>query len=58
MFYRCLSTTLFQDEYDELLKYAMVMPTYDPNKLPKTMADLRGSFPNVQVTIHSDSAGK
>ena len=34
-----------QEEYDELLKYAVVVPTYDPRQLPKSLKDLRGSFP-------------
>ncbi|XP_013387505.1 centrosomal protein POC5-like [Lingula anatina] len=34
-----------QDEYDELLKYAVVVPKFDPSTLPQTLADIRESFP-------------
>jgi len=35
---------LFQDEYDELLKFAVVIPKYDPLQLPQTLTDPRESF--------------
>ena len=41
--YFCMFT---QEEYEELLKYAVIVPTYDPQTLPKTLQDLRGSFPH------------
>ena len=34
-----------QDEYEELLKYAVVVPKYDQDRLPKTLTDIRESFP-------------
>ena len=36
---------LLQDEYEELLKHAVVVPNYDPKHLPHTMAEVKGSFP-------------
>jgi hypothetical protein len=40
------NTSLFlQDEYEELLKYAVVVPKYDQDRLPKTLTDIRESFP-------------
>nr|XP_022312821.1 centrosomal protein POC5-like isoform X1 [Crassostrea virginica] len=33
------------DEYEELLKHAVVVPNYDPKHLPHTMAEVKGSFP-------------
>lgn len=36
---------MIKDEYEELLKYAVVVPTYDPRQLPKTLSDFRGTFP-------------
>ncbi|XP_052787736.1 centrosomal protein POC5-like [Mya arenaria] len=37
-------STRLQDEYDELLKFAVVIPKYDPNQLPQTLMDPRESF--------------
>ncbi|KAL4216760.1 Centrosomal protein poc5 [Mactra antiquata] len=37
-------STRLQDEYDELLKFAVVVPKYDPKKLPQTLTDPRDSF--------------
>jgi hypothetical protein len=34
-----------QDEYEELLKYAVVVPKYDQDRLPKSLTDIRESFP-------------
>ena len=34
-----------QDEYDELLKYAVVVPSYDGSGLLQSLTDFRGSFP-------------
>lgn len=39
---------LLQDEYDELLKFAVVVPSYDPAAAPKTLMDFRESFPQQQ----------
>ena len=33
-----------QEEYDELLKYAVVVPTIDPGSLPNILHNARGSF--------------
>lgn len=51
---------LLQDEYDELLKYAVVVPSYDIGSLPQTLSDLRGSFPiptsqGFQETVQTDT---
>ncbi len=35
---------ILQEEYDELLQFAVVVPSYKPETLPKTLSDLRGSF--------------
>ena len=35
---------VFQDEYDELLKFAVVVPKYDPNAMQHTLTDIRDSF--------------
>jgi len=37
-------STRLQDEYDELLRLAVVVPSYDPSTIPRTIHDLRGSF--------------
>ncbi|XP_067653778.1 centrosomal protein POC5-like isoform X1 [Haliotis asinina] len=34
-----------QEEYDELLKYAVVLPNYDPKKTKLTITDNHSSFP-------------
>ena len=34
-----------QDEYDELLRFAVVVPSYDVGSIPRTLQDLKGSFP-------------
>lgn len=34
-----------QEEYEELLKHAVVIPNYDPKRIPHTMTEVRGSFP-------------
>ena len=34
----------FQEEYDELLKYAVVVPTIDTSSLPRMLHDAKGSF--------------
>lgn len=46
-FYSDLHITSWQflDEYEELLKYAVVVPKYDQSRLPKTLTDIRESFP-------------
>ncbi|KAL5019681.1 hypothetical protein ScPMuIL_002573 [Solemya velum] len=41
-------STRLQDEYDELLKFAVVVPSYDPAAVPKTLMDFRESFPQQQ----------
>lgn len=33
------------EEYEELLKHAVVIPNYDPKRIPHTMTEVRGSFP-------------
>ena len=33
-----------QDEYDELLKFAVVVPQYDPSSMQQTLTDTRDSF--------------
>ena len=33
-----------QEEYDELLKYAVVIPEYNPTNLRSRLADTRGAF--------------
>lgn len=33
-----------QDEYDELLKFAVVVPKYDPSHLAQTLTDTKDSF--------------
>lgn len=38
-------STRLMDEYEELLKYAVVVPKYDQSRLPKTLTDIRDSFP-------------
>lgn len=38
-------STRLQEEYDELLRFAVVVPSFDPNHLPKALQDMRGSFP-------------
>lgn len=38
-------STRLLDEYEELLKYAVVVPKYDQDRLPKTLTDIRESFP-------------
>ena len=35
---------LFQEEYDELLKYAVVVPDYNPNEVRSKLSDSRGVF--------------
>ncbi|XP_048750876.2 centrosomal protein POC5-like [Ostrea edulis] len=35
------------EEYEELLKHAVVVPTYDPKLIPQTFAEVIGSFPQV-----------
>ncbi|XP_038077562.1 centrosomal protein POC5-like isoform X2 [Patiria miniata] len=40
-----VSTTL-QDEYQELLKYAVVAPNYDPTNLPQSLAQAVHAFSN------------
>lgn len=37
-------STRLQDEYDELLKFAVVVPKYDPNQLGQTLTDTKDSF--------------
>ncbi|XP_052219894.1 centrosomal protein POC5-like [Dreissena polymorpha] len=44
-------STRLQDEYDELLKFAVVVPKYDPRQLPATLTDTRESF--LQSSQHS-----
>lgn len=41
-------STRLLDEYEELLKYAVVVPKYDDSRLPKTLTDLRESFPQTR----------
>lgn len=36
----------FQEEYDELLKYAVVVPKCDPSKMPQTLTTIRGALEN------------
>jgi hypothetical protein len=40
-------STRLQDEYDELLRFAVVVPSYNPSSIPRTLQDFRGSFPVV-----------
>ncbi|XP_025084157.1 centrosomal protein POC5-like isoform X1 [Pomacea canaliculata] len=35
-----------QEEYDELLKYAVVVPKCDPSKMPQTLTTIRGALEN------------
>ncbi|XP_053386877.1 centrosomal protein POC5-like isoform X2 [Mercenaria mercenaria] len=37
-------STRLQDEYDELLKFAVVVPKYDPAQIPQTLTDAKDSF--------------
>lgn len=37
-------STRLQDEYDELLKFAVVVPKYDPNQIGHTLTDTKDSF--------------
>lgn len=37
-------STRLQDEYDELLKFAVVVPKYDPSSMQHTLTDARDSF--------------
>lgn len=32
-------SSTYQEEYNELLKYAVIMPHFDPSSLPKTLAE-------------------
>ncbi|CAH1789356.1 unnamed protein product [Owenia fusiformis] len=51
-----------QDEYDELLKYAVVVPNFDPKGLPRSITDMRSSFmprrtmPNTINDIQQDES--
>ncbi|KAK2156598.1 hypothetical protein LSH36_209g04027 [Paralvinella palmiformis] len=38
-------STRLQEEYDELLRFAVVVPSFDPTCMPKSLQDIRGSFP-------------
>ena len=50
---------MLQDEYDALLKYAVVMPSFDPSQFPKTLTDVRGSFPlQNQATSEEPDTGE
>lgn len=44
-------STRLMEEYEELLKYAVVVPSYDPNKLPHTLVDPRDSFPQPETLV-------
>ena len=35
---------ILQDEYEELLKYAVVVPEYDPSSIQHTLTDAKDSF--------------
>ncbi|XP_060075199.1 centrosomal protein POC5-like isoform X2 [Ylistrum balloti] len=39
------------EEYEELLKYAVVVPSYNINKLPHTLVDHRDSFPQPETLV-------
>ena len=58
---------ILQEEYDELLKYAVVVPSHGPESMPRTLTDTRESFrpprdtfpapvPNVDSQYQDDSA--
>ena len=46
----------FQEEYEELLKYAVVVPSYDPQKIPLRLADAREPFsqPTTETLVKVD----
>lgn len=39
-------STRLQDEYDELLKYAVVVPTYDPKRLTRELMESNRAYNN------------
>jgi centrosomal protein POC5 len=51
-----ISSTM-QDEYDELLRYAVVVPSYDPSSLPAKIIDSKGSFSEKIVGQSNDRQG-
>ncbi|OWF49978.1 centrosomal protein POC5-like [Mizuhopecten yessoensis] len=44
-------STRLMEEYEELLKYAVVVPSYDPNKASHTLIDHRDSFPQPETLV-------
>ncbi|XP_060075198.1 centrosomal protein POC5-like isoform X1 [Ylistrum balloti] len=44
-------STRLMEEYEELLKYAVVVPSYNINKLPHTLVDHRDSFPQPETLV-------
>ena len=47
----------FQEEYEELLKYAVVVPTFDPTSVPQTLTDVKGSFNPLKTRSPQETHG-
>ena len=51
----------FQDEYHELLKYAVITQHFDPSRLPKTLAEAANAYstaPKGDPLVFVDSSGR
>ncbi|XP_064645431.1 centrosomal protein POC5-like isoform X2 [Lineus longissimus] len=51
-----VSSTM-QDEYNELLRFAVVVPSYDPSSLPAKIVDTKGSFAEKMQSTPYDQQG-
>ena len=52
-----------QEEYEELLKYAVVVPTYDPRQMAQSFAQTRQTYPrphptSTQQADHEDNGNE
>ena len=48
---------IIQDEYEELLKYAVVVPEYDPSSIQQTLTDAKDSFYQKKNVLHFQGNG-
>ena len=48
---------IIQDEYEELLKYAVVVPEYDPSSIQHTLTDAKDSFYQKKNVLHFQGNG-